>query len=648
MRISSLAIAMLLSSLAAAALWFVADRPVEVPESWSQPMRSVSFAPFRKGQSPLTKVYPSPQQVEEDVASLVGMAQGLRTYTSREGMEVVPGFAAKYGLKMTQGAWLGSEVEAKGKAINEAEIAALIKAANEHPDQIERVIVGNEVLLRHDLKPEELIAYIRRVKAAVKQPVSYADVWAFYLKYPEVAQEVDYITIHILPFWEDEPGDIDHVEDHIVRIVERIRQAFPGKPILIGEAGWPSIGRDRGPAVVNTVNEARFVRKMAMVAAKYDFDYNIVEAFDQPWKSALENTVGAAWGVLDIDRRPKFAMQGPVTEVLDWKLRAVIAILAGAFATLALGLRIEGALRQLAFAFIAQLLAWLAVTTCFHAEAVAFRWWLELWAPLRGGLAVAVASASLRRIADLLAGKEDSSLGWTGQALLLVSGVYAFGWTVLLAFDGRYRDIPEIDFSVPCAALLLLALVRLVTKGATPWRAAISSAGLFGDGVVPESWRRAGRYAMAGVLIFAALTALQMQVEILWRDTFPRADGFAFGKMPELLGVLVSHHQILLLLAFTLVLSLPLLGRRRLESCLAIALPLASAAAVVSEGFAIWGEDFAKDYPTLGEQIPLVIKAMGSNREMLLWAAMLLVLALPFRGTRLGVETVVGEAEAAE
>jgi len=179
MRHLSLILAALASAAAAALLWFWFDRPVPVAESWSGPVSSVSFAPFRKGQSPLTKVYPSPEQVAEDLVSLKGLARGIRTYSAREGMEVVPDLAAKLGLKVIFGAWLTNDIEEKGRLINQQEVDELIKAANAHPNEIERVIVGNEVLLRRDLTPDKLIGFIRQVKAAVKQPVSYADVWPF-------------------------------------------------------------------------------------------------------------------------------------------------------------------------------------------------------------------------------------------------------------------------------------------------------------------------------------------------------------------------------------------------------------------------------------------------------------------------------------
>lgn len=291
MRIVLVLIAVAVTALISLTGWWWFNRPVPMALTFDEPFPSVSFASFRRGQSPITGDYPSPAQVEEDLKSLVGVTKGIRTYTSREGLDVLPALARKHGIEVTHSAWLGKKTD-----INAKEVQELIKSANANPDVIKRVIVGNEVLLRQDLSPEQLIAYIRQVKAAVKQPVSYADVWAFYLRYPQVADEVDYLTIHILPYWEDEPIGVEQSAEHIVKIYRMIQERFPGKKILIGEAGWPTRGRNRGPAAVNMENAAYFVRTLAQVSKQNGFDYNVVEAFDQPWKAKLEGTVGGFWG----------------------------------------------------------------------------------------------------------------------------------------------------------------------------------------------------------------------------------------------------------------------------------------------------------------------------------------------------------------
>jgi cytochrome bd-type quinol oxidase subunit 2 len=468
--------------------------------------------------------------------------------------------AQALGLKVTMGAWLTSDATALGRADNEREIAGLIAAANTYPDTVTQVIVGNEVLLRNDLPPDKLIAYIQRVKAAVKQPVSYADVWVFFLKHPEVARALDVITIHILPFWEDEPMPVDRAEEHVLRAVDAIRAAFPGKPIMIGEIGWPSMGRDRGPAGVTTVNEARYARMVPAIAARHGLDYNLVEAFDQPWKAALENTVGANWGILDGDGVPKFAMSGPVVEVADWPVRAGVAILAGIAASLLLGGAITGWGGALVFALLCQGLAWLATTTGFHISAVSYRYVQEAWAVVRVGVPVVLAGTLGARAAQILSGRPPPERDpWHAAWLQIGFAVYAMIWTLLLLVDGRYRDIPEIDFLVPCFGVTALILVRLV-EGVRAGRGILSA--LSFDGLFPPvrfAYRRSLLTALAAGLVIAAILA-------------PISESVALGQ----------------------------------------------------------GDDFTRDHPAWGQQWPLLLRAALANREMLLWAMMQLLMAVPF------------------
>ena len=143
-----------------------------------------------------------------------------------------------------------------------------IAIANQNPDTVVRVIVGNEVLLRRDLPPAELIADIDRVKKAVHQPVAYADVWDFWKQFPEIAPHVDVMLIHLLPYWEDTPTGIDHAVAHVDDAYHEMKRLFPGKQIAIGETGWPSRGRERADAVPGRVNEARFLRAFLTLAGR--------------------------------------------------------------------------------------------------------------------------------------------------------------------------------------------------------------------------------------------------------------------------------------------------------------------------------------------------------------------------------------------
>lgn len=299
------------------ALWAYANRPVTVHD-WDGPIAGFAFNAFQRDQSPLDRSYPSDADLESDIALLARYTRRVRSYTSTE-MPTLPELAQKHGLKLTAGAWLDRDREK-----NVFEVDALIRSARSY-DSIERVIVGNEAILRGDLTPAQIIPYLDRVRRALKVPVSTAEPWHIWLKYPELANHVDYIVVHLLPYWEGVPRRAA-VADTLERY-EQLQRRFPDKAIVIGEVGWPSNGdRFRG-AAPGVARQAQFLRNFFKVAAERKLDYYVMEAFDQPWKMEGEGRTGAYWGMFDAAREPKFAMTGPVVEDPNWFAKAVLACL---------------------------------------------------------------------------------------------------------------------------------------------------------------------------------------------------------------------------------------------------------------------------------------------------------------------------------
>jgi len=481
---------LLLCAVLTALAWWLPNRPRagEVPMTADR-FNSVSFAPFRPGQSPLRHRYPSAAEVEQDLALLAPRVRAVRTYASLEGDYDVPALAARHGLKVWQGAWLGPDA-----ARNEREIARLIESANRYPDTVERVVVGNEVLLRRDLPVEHLAAALDRVRAAVRQPVTYADVWEFWAQFPQLADHVDIVTIHILPYWEDEPHGVERAIAHAREVVRRMRRMFPGKPIAIGEVGWPSRGRWRADAAPSRVNQAVFLREFIRLAHEEGFDYNLIEAFDQVWKYKLEGTVGAAWGLFTADRQPKFPPDGPVVENPDWPLHAALALLLSLAlwaGTLRAFPRVDRAgrarLAVLAFA-LGNALVFAAAGTLPDAldehlklaAAVNLAGQALLAALLLRRAAMRLTGAPIEPPRDgaqatetvraLLATRRGWRLlrGWRGWALDDLS--FVFLWTamalqLLLLVDPRYRDFPLASFAVPLVAVVARALLRDLPRG---------------------------------------------------------------------------------------------------------------------------------------------------------------------------------------
>jgi exo-beta-1,3-glucanase (GH17 family)/cellulose synthase/poly-beta-1,6-N-acetylglucosamine synthase-like glycosyltransferase len=305
-----------------AAGWFLVQERVAAPDVVA-PFASMSFSPINvknDGETDATTA----AQIRSDLAVVAPYTRAIRTYSVSKGLELVPELASEFGLHVMLGVWIDNS-----EADNEREMETAIALAKRHRN-IDSIIVGNETLYRSSVLKRgpsvaELIAKIQRVKREVSVPVTTAEVWNIWLEHPELASAVDYLAVHILPYWEGIPSSA--AVDHAARIYERLRQAYPGKRIVIAEFGWPSAGLNRRAAVPDPVAQAHVIRDFVARADAMGIDYSIVEAFDQPWKT-FEGSVGGYWGMFDAQRRPKFAFSGAV-ETPNWMLKTLAALAIG-------------------------------------------------------------------------------------------------------------------------------------------------------------------------------------------------------------------------------------------------------------------------------------------------------------------------------
>ncbi|QQS11807.1 MAG: glycosyltransferase [Rhodospirillales bacterium] len=277
---------------------------------------------------------PRAEQIERDMRALAGRVRTVRTYSSLDGVEDVAKIADQYGLRVVAGAWIYDHVGATPdhreklayfKTETDREIAALIRLANSNPN-IERVIIGNETILRGEISPARLIEYIRHVKKNVKVPVSTAEPWHLWLKHPELVKEVDFIAVHILPYWDKDAG-VDGIA-YLGRRIADLRAQNSTKNIVVTEVGWPSNGAariggtgdtPRGTKDASPALQARYIREAVELLRREKIDHFVIEAFDQPWKSRdLEGLAGGYWGLFDADRQQKFPWTRPVTVFAEW------------------------------------------------------------------------------------------------------------------------------------------------------------------------------------------------------------------------------------------------------------------------------------------------------------------------------------------
>jgi len=323
--VGSLLIAGLFATLTFA-VWAYLNRPTPEPP-WPKRIQGFAFSPFRASEDPTHFEMPTDTEIDADLQLLEGQVNAVRTYSVGGTLSDVPELADRHGLNVALGAWLDADRDK-----NEEQLRTVIDLANTHQNVV-RVIIGNEVLFRGDLKVEELARYLDRARASIGQPVGTAETWHTWLAYPELAQHVDFIGVHLLPYWEGVA--VDRAVDYSFSQLRRLQKTFPHKPIVIAEIGWPSRGRTRESAVASDANEALFLRRFLQRAEQEQIVYYVMEAFDQPWKAYLEGAVGSYWGVYDVNRHPKFAFTAPIVRVPEWHILAAASV---AVALVVLGL----------------------------------------------------------------------------------------------------------------------------------------------------------------------------------------------------------------------------------------------------------------------------------------------------------------------
>ncbi len=512
------------TAIAIGVVWWWLGAPIQITTSSPAVGKPycLSYAPFRDRQDPLvegTRV--EAWQIEEDLALLSKYTGCIRTYSVDDGRADVLESARRHGLKVLHGVWVSGD-----PARTRQQIETTVALAKAYPDVIAAVVVGNEVLLRGEMSSTDLIGYIRQVKAQVSMPVTYADVWEFWLRYPDVQNAVDFVTIHVLPYWEDFPIPAAGAAAHTAAIRERVAAAFPGKEIVIGEFGWPSAGRMREGARPSPSNQARAIIETMALAEREHFRMNVIEAFDQPWKRALEGAVGGYWGIIDrTTGAPKFSFDGTVSDHPHWVAQALTGVL---LAVLTFGAAFAAGRKEGAFASL-----WPKIAVLALVPAILFGWTIEAvaiesfspgsWLRSLAFAAVAVAAPivcatacaaghPLVSVAALLGSRGrrrdvlDWALGGTLIALMLIAVEAALG----LVFDPRYRDIPFAPLTaaaVPFLVLLFSTPRATGRRGAAETAAAVVLAGSAVYVVFNESfanwqavWFCAGLFGLAVIL----------------------------------------------------------------------------------------------------------------------------------------------------
>ncbi|MEQ9310169.1 MAG: glycosyl hydrolase family 17 protein [Balneolaceae bacterium] len=296
-----------------------------------KPGRAICYSGFREGQSPDTGVFPSYEEIHEDLMLLHGHWEYLRLYDCDKHSEFVLDIIRKEQLnfKVMMGAYIGAEVSnpdcpwggeysseelARNKKANLKRIEKLIRLANEYPDEIFSLSVGNEATVDwtdHLVPVESVINYAKLVQKNCEQPVTFCENYLPWLdKLEALVEVVDFISIHTYPVWEYK--SIHEAMIYTKQNYQVVADKYPHKTVVITEAGWATNSNGRGidPGNVNEKFQKKYYNDLVRWSDKEGIITFVFEAFDEPWKGSPEPLEPEKhWGLFKVDRKPKLVLQ---------------------------------------------------------------------------------------------------------------------------------------------------------------------------------------------------------------------------------------------------------------------------------------------------------------------------------------------------
>ncbi len=273
------------------------ERKARLRKLLDEKIHGLCFSAYVEGQNPDDHVMLSDAQVRERLGIIAPHCRWIRTFASTEGNELAASIGRQLGLKTLVGAWIGSDAER-----NRVELDALVAHARE--GHVDRIAVGNEVLLRGEASVEEIVSLVNEVQQAVPGvPVGYVDAYFQFVQHPALVEACDFLPINCYPFWEQCP--IEYAIPYAAEMVRRVQAVAGGKDVIIAETGWPSEGPSEGAAEPGLDNMVLYALNLIEWADENQVELFWFSAFDEAWKVGAEGGAGAFWGLWTSDGRLK-------------------------------------------------------------------------------------------------------------------------------------------------------------------------------------------------------------------------------------------------------------------------------------------------------------------------------------------------------
>jgi len=333
---------------------------------------AISYGGYREN---TRDIQPTIAQLKEDMKILAAMdIKLLRTYNTHlkqaanilEAIHQLKKEDPDFEMYVMLGAWIdclnaftaNPNHEEEDAEANAAEIQRAVDMANQYPDIVKIIAVGNEAMVKwaasYFVQPGVILKWVNHLQDLKKAGQLPGDLWItssdnfaswgggdqeYHVKdLEELIKAVDFVSMHTYPmhdthynpdFWgnfegEEKLSDLDKIDAAMQRakeyaisqyqsVADYIKGLGIDKPIHIGETGWASFSNGhygaKGSKATDEYKEALYYQHMRDWTNEAGMSCFYFEAFDEIWKDA--NNPGGSenhFGLFDIEGKAKYAL----------------------------------------------------------------------------------------------------------------------------------------------------------------------------------------------------------------------------------------------------------------------------------------------------------------------------------------------------
>lgn len=299
----------------------------------------------------------------------------IRTYNTQQFdqasnlLEAIKQLKAKnadFEMYVMLGAWIDCEGawgpnpnhEAESEENNRKEVEAAVQMAQEYPDIVKMIAVGNEAMVHwaasYFVRPHVILKWVNYLQELKSNGDLSNDVWitssdnfaswgggdeSYHIDdLNELIKAVDFLSVHTYPFhdthyqpdyWgvmngEENLSKEEQIEKAMTRAAEYAKTQYGNvlnylerigveKPVHIGETGWASktnhMYGTEGTKATDEYKEKLYYDKMLAWTNANNISCFYFEAFDEQWKDA-SNPLGSEnhFGLINLNSEAKYAL----------------------------------------------------------------------------------------------------------------------------------------------------------------------------------------------------------------------------------------------------------------------------------------------------------------------------------------------------